>query len=223
MEELNSIINNRKIDFEELLKYGFTEKDNCYEYHTKIKNNEFEVIVSFSYDRIMTTKVIDLSTNEEYYLINLPTATGEYIGEIRKEYEMVIKDIFEKCSEIEIFKSNYTKQVIKYVKEKYQEVPEFLWGENEATAAFRHKEDNKWYGVLLKVSKRKLGLDSDEIVEIIDVKIDTKELEQLVDYKIYFPGYHMNKKHWLTIMLDGSVPIEEIYGFIDKSYAKKHK
>jgi predicted DNA-binding protein (MmcQ/YjbR family) len=37
-------------------------------------------------------------------------------------------------------------------------------------------------------------------------------------YKAITPGYHMNKKHWNTITLDGSVPDDEIRLMIDESY-----
>lgn len=33
------------------------------------------------------------------------------------------------------------------------------------------------------------------------------------------PGYHMNKRHWNTIVLDGSLPDEEIFSMIDQSYS----
>ncbi|MBR1680176.1 MmcQ/YjbR family DNA-binding protein, partial [bacterium] len=55
----------------------------------------------------------------------------------------------------------------------------------------------------------------------IDLRASTEEIENLVDNKKYFSGYHMNKKHWLTIILDGSVPIEDIYNRIDSSYNLK--
>ncbi len=44
-----------------------------------------------------------------------------------------------------------------------------------------------------------------------------------VDNHKYFPGYHMNKKHWYTICLDGSVEPVELYQRLDLSYklAKK--
>ncbi len=66
--------------------------------------------------------------------------------------------------------------------------------------------------------KAKTGLPDDETVEIFDFRILPEELEALVDYKTYFPGYHMNKKHWCTIILDGTVPFEEICRRIDASY-----
>ena len=86
---------------------------------------------------------------------------------------------------------------------------------------FRHKENNKWYAVLLTISKRKLGIDSDEIVDVIDLKALPEDIEKIVDNNSYFLGYHMNKKHWLTIILDGSVSIENIFDFIDMSYKMK--
>ncbi len=71
---------------------------------------------------------------------------------------------------------------------------------------------------LLMVSKNKLGLNSDEIVDIIDLKMLPENIEEIVDNEKYFFGYHMNKKHWITIILDGSVEIEKIYELIDISY-----
>ena len=97
---------------------------------------------------------------------------------------------------------------------------EFLW-EKSNNAIVRHKENNKWYAALLMVSKNKLGLDSDEVVDIIDLKMLPEDIEEIVDNENYFLGYHMNKKHWITIILDGRVKIEKIYEFIDLSYHLK--
>ncbi|MFA5819639.1 MAG: MmcQ/YjbR family DNA-binding protein [Bacteroidales bacterium] len=37
-------------------------------------------------------------------------------------------------------------------------------------------------------------------------------------YSSVTPGYHMNKKHWNTVLLDGSVPDKEVFSWIDHSY-----
>lgn len=68
------------------------------------------------------------------------------------------------------------------------------------------------------VSKRKLGIDSDELVEIIDLRETPEVIENLIDYQHYYPGCHMNKKYWYTILLDGSVYFEDICHRIDRSY-----
>lgn len=218
MEDIDKILKNRKIDFKKLLEYGFIEKENRYEYKTTLIENKFEIIVTFSKDSKLDTKVIDLMSNDEYLLVKVPDATGEYVGKVREAYTNMLSEIVVKCSKIEVFKSNQAKQVIKYVKEKYDNEPEFLWEKFAGNAVFRHKENNKWYGVLLTISKSKLGLDSDELVDIIDLKISPEDIEKIVDNEKYFLGYHMNKKHWFTIILDDSVPIEKIFEFIDISY-----
>ena len=53
---------------------------------------------------------------------------------------------------------------------------------------------------------------------MMNVKCDPVILPSLVDGCGLLPGYHMNKQHWLTIVLDGSVPMEKIVWLIDASY-----
>ncbi|MBQ7225746.1 MAG: MmcQ/YjbR family DNA-binding protein [Clostridia bacterium] len=52
----------------------------------------------------------------------------------------------------------------------------------------------------------------------MNFKIDPKELDQIVDGNKYFRAYHMNKKMWATVVLDGRLPTEEILKRIDESY-----
>jgi predicted DNA-binding protein (MmcQ/YjbR family) len=118
----------------------------------------------------------------------------------------------------DVFKSENARQVIGYVKEKYQDELQFLWKRFPKNAVFKRQDNAKWYAALLIVSKRKLGLDEDDAVDILDLRMDTEDIYALVDKKRYFPGYHMNKKHWVTVCLDGSVPIEEIFCMIDESF-----
>jgi len=56
-----------------------------------------------------------------------------------------------------------------------------------------------------------------------DIRINLKcdpslAIELRESYPSVMPGYHMNKKHWNTIYLDGSVPDKEVFSWIDHSY-----
>lgn len=104
------------------------------------------------------------------------------------------------------------------MKGTYQDELEFLWKRFPDNAVYRRKDTGKWYGAMLTISKQKLGLDSSEKVVILDLRIQPDDLAAVVDGVRFFPGYHMNKQHWYTICLDGSVPVEEIYQRIDASY-----
>ncbi len=53
----------------------------------------------------------------------------------------------------------------------------------------------------------------------VNLKCEPELAMQLREqYEAVKPGYHMNKKHWNTVTLDGSIPLREIYGMIDHSY-----
>ena len=53
----------------------------------------------------------------------------------------------------------------------------------------------------------------------INLKCDPAEAEQLrMVFDAVLPGYHMNKKHWNTVIINGSVPDQEVKRMIDNSY-----
>ena len=171
----------------------------------------------------ISTKLLDPDSGEEYVLHRDPLAKGAFVGKIRMEYGRILELIANKCFENDVFQSDYAHKVIRYVRQTYGDELEFLWERFPDNAIFRRKDTGKWYGALLVLSRRKLGLASDDLVDILDLRIKSGEIETLVDKEKFFPGYHMNKKHWFTVCLDGSVPMEEIFRRIDDSYllAKK--
>jgi len=53
----------------------------------------------------------------------------------------------------------------------------------------------------------------------INLKCDPKRAIELREkYPCVIPGYHMNKLHWNTVIMDGSIENKLIYGWIDDSY-----
>ena len=217
MREINNFIKDKKIDFKKLEEFGFELIDNSYYYQTLLLKNQFKMSVKINLDNSIFTEIIDTETNEPYILYLIEKRSG-YSEKIYKEYSDILEKIKKKCFEDEIFKANYTKEVINYIKNKYGDELEFLWEKSPKNAVIRRKSSNKWYAVILTVSKRKLNLDSDEIIEVINLHNRVEEIEKLIDNKKYFPAYHMNKKHWCTICLDGTVELKEIYKLIDISY-----
>ena len=218
MREITNFIKDKKIDFKKLEEFGFKLKDNSYHYNTFLLKNQFKMTVKINLDNSIFTEIIDTETNEPYILHLLEIKRSGYSEKVYKEYSEVLEKIKKECFEDEIFKANYTKEIIAYVKNKYGDKLEFLWEKSPKNAVIRRKSSNKWYVVILTISKRKLNLDSDEIIEVINFHNITEESKKLIDYKKSLPAYHMNKKHWCTICLDGTVELKEIYRMIDISY-----
>lgn len=108
-------------------------------------------------------------------------------------------------------------EIFEYVKKQYGTIPEYLWSSSPDSAVLRH-HNGKWYAVIMNVERSKLGLDEDDTVEIMDVKCDPEMTGMIIQTYGFLPGYHMNKQHWITILLDGTVGESKILDFLDMSY-----
>lgn len=114
--------------------------------------------------------------------------------------------------------TSYRKDVLKFALEKYGTKPEYLWRSTPDYAVLRHGDNRKWYGILMNVPRERLGLPGDGIVDILDVKCDPNLSGSLRTEKGYLPAYHMNHENWLTVLLDGTVSLEQIFSLIQMSF-----
>lgn len=118
----------------------------------------------------------------------------------------------------EIFRSETTLRTIRHIRATWGDEPEFLWEKFPDYAVFRRRDNARWYAVILTIGADKLGFPEAERMEILDIRADAETMARLLDFEHYFPGYHMNKRTWLTVRLDGSVPFGEIAPLIARSY-----
>ena len=110
--------------------------------------------------------------------------------------------------------------IFKYAKKKYKSEPEYPWMKFLNYAVLRHSDNNKWYGLIMDVPRVKLGLEGDSFVDILNVKMSDPLLaDMLVQNDGYMRGYHSSRGNWISILLDGTVPFEDICRWIDESYA----
>ncbi|MCC8169504.1 MAG: MmcQ/YjbR family DNA-binding protein [Oscillospiraceae bacterium] len=215
---INVIFKNKKVNMEKLKAFGFAEQNGKYIYRTIFPESGFEMTVTVTEAGEIAAEIIDPTFNEPYTLHLTADASGSFVGKIRSRYEEILTEISEQCFEPDVFKSKQAKALIEYVRKAYGDELEFLWKKFDNNAVWRRKDTKKWYCVFCALPKRKLGIDSNEVAEIIVLRILPDKLEMLLKNTGYYPGYHMNKKNWYTIILDGSVNIGEIFGRIDESY-----
>lgn len=109
-------------------------------------------------------------------------------------------------------------KVIDFCRSEFDAEPEYLWEHDNESAVVRHKENNKWFGVFLSVSKEKLGLESKEKTDILNVKCEPLMIGSLIETGGFYPAYHMNKRTWISIELDGSVELKQIINLLEQSY-----
>ena len=108
--------------------------------------------------------------------------------------------------------------VFDYIKKKYKVLPEYPWRRNSG-AVLRHADNNKWFALVMDVQSDKVGLTGTDYVDVINLKVDDIFFRDLIIQENgIMPAYHMNKMHWISVRLDGTVPEERVFDLIDMSY-----
>lgn len=212
------ILKNKKVNTDKLTNYGFEQSNGKYIYLTDICDEQLRISVTIDVGGEVFTEIYDTAAEDVYTLHLVEGAVGAFVGRVRTEYDTLLKDIENKCFDIDVFKENHTEKLLDYAKTKYGDVPEHLWAKTPEYAVLRRKDNAKWYAVVMVIPSKRIGLEGDDLIEIVDLRIDPEKLSQKVDGKRYFAGYHMNKRHWITLLLDGSIPFDEIANCLDSSY-----
>ena len=200
-----------------LKNYGFYKEKDNYIYQTNIMKDTFKVTIIIPKDQKFSIKVVDLNTNYEYTLYRIESQTGKFVSEVREELTDLLTDIKEKCSEDTKFLTAQANRIALKIQELYQGHPEFLWKKYPGYAIFRNNENKKWYAAIMNILKEKIEKGTYK-VEIIDVKLNPEKIQTLLPKKGFYEAYHMNKKTWITILLDETLSDEEIMSYVQESY-----
>lgn len=190
-----------------LLKYGFNKINEYYIYEIDLTDDLYLQIKLN--DKEKNIRVIDRNFSDDY-LPFINNIDGVYSSFIENKVNDIINDIVDKCT----LKNNLVEDLKKHLFEKYNTILEYPW--EDTPDCFTAKVNNKWYLLYMKVKYKSLGIESDDLVDIINIKLDPVLIDKLIDNQNYFKAYHMNKKYWITILLKNNLDV--IYELIDKSY-----
>ena len=83
----------------------------------------------------------------------------------------------------------------------YATIPDYPFDDWMESAVFRHADSRKWYAIILRVSRRKFGQNSDEIIDVVNLKLPLEMFGSFGEADGVFPAYHMNKLHWISVLL----------------------
>ena len=200
---------------EQLKGFGFKEEAEKLIYRKEILDSSFLIEIVFINNQLLI-EVYDLEFDETYSLFSVDSAVGETVQNIREHVENLLSSILGLADE----SGKISSEIIDYCNNKY--------GENHVNPFKKHpdilafvNEKNKWYALMSNVEYNKLNKTSNIItkVKILNVKYPTDNISDIIDNQNIFPAYHMNKKHWISIVLDKNIKLEIIKELIHMSYS----
>lgn len=110
-------------------------------------------------------------------------------------------------------------ELFTHVREHFGIEPEYPWPDKPSYAVLRHPENRKWFAAVLDVPRDRLGLSGTDALDIVNLKCDPLLSGMLHSRPGFFPAYHMNKEHWISIALDSTTDTDELCALLAESFA----
>lgn len=207
-----------KIKFEAMEKYGFVKMESLYVLEKPIMNGDFKAVIKVDKDGNISGNVYDTDTGDEYALLRVEEMAIGFAGEVREAYKKILEDIKCNCCTQSYFGGKQANRIAEKLIKIYGDTPEFLWEKYDDYGVFRNSRTAKWYALFGKVDYSKLDKKRNGDIEIVNVKADKEKIPQLLQENGFYPAYHMNKKSWITMVLDESIEDEKILALLAESY-----
>jgi len=216
------VFEQKKFIPEKLLKYGFCEVGNGYEYKTDFMNGEFQASIFVTKEGKASGKVIDVMNDEKYSRLHAENCSDSYVISVQTAYEDLLISIAESCCDILPFASSQANRIMEKIFQKYKVEPDFPWAKQggfknyKNYGVFRHKGTKKWFAIIMDVNWHSLLKNKNfATVDIINLKV---EFVEYFKNKGIYPAYHMDKENWVSITLDETLEDDVITNIIDLSF-----
>jgi len=106
-----------------------------------------------------------------------------------------------------------------YLTDTYSSEGEHLFAKYPSFLVFRHNGNRKWFAVIMDIPRKNLGLPGEGQTQVVNLKCDTRLIGSFRKEPGIFPGWHMNKAHWLRVALEAGVEDEKLYVFHEREPA----
>ena len=215
------IFRSGKIKKDSLKAAGFVTTDGkTYTKNTTVSNATFNANITLSLsEQTLTVHLFDSSTGERYALFDMPNAHGAFIASLHEEVQQLIDDIKSKCFETNDLKHDF----IAWIKTNFGVEPDYPWPDDASYSFVLRCPNEKWFALVMRIKYRQIGLTGDEAVWAVNMKAEQDAIPNLIDRKLIFPAWHMNKKHWITVLLTAATDFEKLCELTQKCYELVNK
>ena len=212
------VFQKKRVRLEKLEGAGFVHVGGQYRYREQILDGDFEVRVQIDANGQVSSQVMDLDLEEEYRAVQVPTATGSFVGQVREAYLAVLENLAATCFEALPFAKDQTNRLARKIEREWGDPYDRPFDKYGDIVSYRI--GGKWYALILPLKLGKLGVtgpEAEEGVEVVNLKVDPADMEALLALPGVYPSYHMSKKSWISVVLDDALPDEQVWELVARS------
>ena len=202
-----------------------------YVFSAPLLQGQFQAELTVTENGAIAGRVIDTDTDEEYTPIHLRNQIGGFVGTVREAYLALLEDIRQACFVPVSFASDQANRMEDLIGRRFGAAAEFPWEKYPGNGTFKCVANGKWFAAILTVAFGKLEVghakagpgaapshDAQDIVEVLNLKADPDRIPELVCLPGVYHAWHMNKKHWISVILDDTLADDEILERIAESH-----
>ena len=228
-----------------LEKSGFVLTDGSYRRDNDFLDGEFRASLSVDREGRLTGVVTDNMTGEEYFQLRVEGLEGSYVNSVRAAYEELLQSVANDCCRDVLFCSDQANRISDAIFARYGVEPDYPWedeGAYHTYGVFRHRDNSRWFGLIMNVKlgtvMKKAGSpkggastmdigaltaktnvsDPGALVDVINLKILPEAAEELALRPGIVPAYHMNHRHWISVLLTDVLGDEEAMDLVAASF-----
>lgn len=198
-----------KPDRGSLERFGFAENGSGWTYSENVAGGALVCRVTVDRRGAVGESVTDVATGDEYVQHRIAGASGRFVGRVRQDVMNLMARIANECFSRDVFKTGLARGLLAFADSEWGEKPEFLWKQFPDYAVLRRKDTDKWYALVARLTADKVGVGRKDMIEIVNVRRTDG-----MDASRFLPAYHMNKKTWTSIVLDGTTGERELCRFL---------
>ena len=221
----------KRPDFERLAAFGFGRSGDEYRYAETFMDGAFRAELRITAGGETRGRVVETDTGEEFLPLSAAEHTGAFVGAVREQYRAILEKIAAACCIDQPFLHAQANRIAALIARRHGEGPDFPFSDRYSDAGvFRHPENRKWYAIVMGIGRGKLppkpagcgpdGLEAfapDAVIDVMNLKANPADIPTLTREPGIFPGYHMNRKHWLSVALEDILPDERVMRLVEAS------
>lgn len=180
------------------------------------EGSNFFVNFEISSDRFIA-KVYELESNdvaEPYVLFDVPSARGKFVMGVRQKVFDFVEDIKSKC----FILTDVRKKYIQFIQNHFGTLGDNPFNEDSFDTLVFRTAKKSWFALLMTIKFKNLGIDSDELVSVVNLKHHWEKIPKIIDKKNIFNAYHMSKKHWITVILSDNIDFDFLKDLTKESF-----
>lgn len=187
-----------------MIRHGFVQSGKDMVFRGEIMFGKFQA--EFRWSGQNRPRITIREDGEEYSLIHVVSADGDYVRLIRDACIVWMTEIRDRCFAKKQFCGEQANRISDALFREFGDMPDDPWQSRyPGIGVFRLPENNKWYAIVMNTDGACVHHPGTHC-DVLTFRAGTKRSVELLQSPGFVPGYHMNHKSWVSVVLDDSIP-----------------